>query len=65
MPQTGTLFEFCRMSVLDLAKATLVCGGVSYLIYNFPPISQVVMIGLMFLVWLVYAHRTVANLLRR
>jgi hypothetical protein len=65
MPQLGTLFEFCRMSVLDLAKATIVCGGISYLSYNFPPISQAVMIGAMFLLWLLYAQRTIANLLRK
>jgi hypothetical protein len=53
------------MNVLDLIKATIACGLSAFLIYNFPIIGQVVIIGFLSLLWLSYAHRTVANLLRR
>ena len=53
------------MNVLDLIKATIACGLSAFLIYSFPVISQIVIIGGLSLLWLSYAHRTVANLLRR
>ena len=53
------------MNVLDLLKATIACGLSAFLIYNFPVISQVVIIGLLSLLWLSYAHRTLIHLLRR
>ena len=53
------------MNVLDLIKATLACGISAFLIYSFPIISQVVIIGLLTLLWLAYAHRTLATLRRR
>jgi len=51
--------------VLDLIKATLTCGGGAFLIYSFPVVSQVMIIGLLTLLWLSYAHRTWARLRRR
>jgi len=54
-----------NMNVLDLLKATIACGLSAFLIYNFPVISQVVIIGLLSLLWLSYAHRTLIHLLRR
>jgi len=53
------------MNVLDLIKATITCGVSAFLIYNFPIIGQVLIIGLLFLLWLSYAHRTLATLRRR
>lgn len=53
------------MNVLDLIKATIACGLSAFLIYTFPVISQVVIIGLLSLLWLSYAHRTFARLIRR
>lgn len=53
------------MNVLDLIKATIGCGLAAFLIYSYPVVSQVVIIGLLSVLWLGYAHRTVARLLRR
>jgi hypothetical protein len=53
------------MTFLDLTKATVICGGVAFVIYSFPVISQVVTIGLLSLLWLSYAHKTIANLIRK
>lgn len=53
------------MNVLDLIKATIACGGTAFIIYSFPVISQVVIIGLLSLLWLAYARKAIAGLLRR
>ena len=53
------------MNVLDLIKATLGCGITAFLIYSFPVIGQIVIIGVLALLWLSYALRTLANLRRR
>ncbi len=53
------------MNALDLLKATLVCGVLAFLVYSFPVIGQVVIIGTLGLVWLSYAHKTVRTLARR
>ncbi len=53
------------MNVLDLIKATVTFGGFAFLIYSYPVISQVVIIGLLSLLWLLYAHKTLAGLWRR
>ena len=53
------------MNVFDLIKATVTCGLGAFLIYSFPVLSQVVIIGLLSVLWLSYAHRTFARLLRR
>jgi hypothetical protein len=53
------------MSILDLIKATLVCGAIAFLIYSYPVIGQVVLIGFLSLLWLLYAHRTIMGLRRR
>ncbi len=53
------------MTILDLTKATVLCGGVAFLIYSFPVIGQVVLIGILSLLWLAYAHKTIAGLRRR
>ena len=53
------------MNVLDLIKATLTCGFSAFLIYSFPVVSQVMIIGLLTVLWLLYAHKTITRLLRR
>jgi hypothetical protein len=53
------------MNVLDLAKATIICGTSAFVIYTFPVVSQAVIIGGLTLLWLSYAHRTFTKLLRR
>ena len=47
------------MKTLDLIKATVVCGGLAYAVYSVPAISQAVLIGVLSLVWLSYAYKTV------
>jgi hypothetical protein len=53
------------MNLVDLIKATITCGVSAFLIYNYPVISQVVIIGLLTLLWLAYAHRTLSGLRRK
>ena len=53
------------MTILDLIKATLICGAFSYLIYSFPLLGQIVLIGFFGLLWLSYARKTLTSLLRR
>ena len=53
------------MNVLDLIKATIACGLSAFFIYSFPVVGQVLIIGLLSLLWLSYAHRTLAKMLRR
>jgi hypothetical protein len=53
------------MKLLDLTKATVVCGSIAFLIYSFPVLGQIVVIGFLGLLWLLYAYRTLAHLRRR
>jgi hypothetical protein len=53
------------MNLLDLFKATIACGLTAFIIYSFPVIGQVLLISVLSLLWLSYAHRTIANLRRR
>ncbi len=53
------------MTILDLIKATLICAGLAYLIYSYPLLGQIVLIGFLGLLWLGYARKTIASLLRR
>ena len=53
------------MTIWDLTKATVFCGGVAFLFYSFPGVAQGVTIGLLTLLWLGYAHRTLVSLRRR
>ena len=53
------------MNVLDLIKATIACGVSAFLIYSFAVIGQVIIIGVLSLLWLSYAHRTLATIRRR
>lgn len=53
------------MTIVDLAKATVVCGSVGFLIYSYPVVSQVAGIGFLGLLWLLYASKTLKDLRRR
>ena len=53
------------MTILDLIKATVICGAIAFLIYSFPILGQIVLIGFLSLLWLAYARKTVASLRRR
>ena len=53
------------MTIFDLLKATVVCGVIAFLIYSYPVVGQVVLIGFLSLLWLLYAHKTLAALRRR
>ena len=53
------------MTIIDLIKATVVCGLIAFLIYSYPLIGQIVLIGFLSLLWLAYAHKTIAYLRRR
>ncbi|HXS67204.1 MAG TPA: hypothetical protein VN761_00075 [Candidatus Polarisedimenticolia bacterium] len=50
------------MSLLDLIKATIVCGGVAFLFYSFPVLGQIVAITLLSLLWLSYARKTLIRI---
>jgi len=46
------------MSLFDLIKATIVCGGVAFLFYSFPILGQIMAITVLSLLWLSYARKT-------
>ncbi len=50
------------MTVLDLAKATVVCGSVAFVTYSFPVVGQALTIGFLSLMWLLYARSTLRHL---
>jgi uncharacterized membrane protein YesL len=50
------------MNLFYLTKATVLCGGSAFVIYSFPFISQAVIIGLLTLLWMSCAHRTLKSL---
>ncbi|HWC58079.1 MAG TPA: hypothetical protein VHC44_00190 [Verrucomicrobiae bacterium] len=51
----------CRMSLVDLIKATVVCGIVAFLFYSFPVLGQIVAITVLSLLWLSYARKTLVS----
>jgi len=53
------------MTILDLTKATVGCGATAFVIYSFPVVGQVLLIGCLTLLWLAYARKTIAGFLRR
>jgi hypothetical protein len=53
------------MSILDLIKATITCGLIAFLIYSFPLLGQVLLIGFLALLWLGYARKTLGYLRRK
>jgi hypothetical protein len=53
------------MNMSDLIKATVVCGGIAFLVYSFPVLSQAVIIAFLSLLWLSCAIQTMASFLRK
>lgn len=53
------------MNVSDLIKATIACGGIAFLVYSFPVLSQVVIIAFLSLLWLSCAIQTLTSIFRR
>ncbi len=53
------------MSVFDLIKATVVCGLTAFLVYDFPVIGQIAIIGLLGLLWLSCAHQVIQSVRRK
>ncbi len=53
----GTLEASSSMNVVDLLKATIGCGLTAYLVYSVPVVGQVLIITILSLLWLGYAHR--------
>jgi uncharacterized membrane protein YesL len=53
------------MTILDLIKATVVCGAIAFLIYSYPVLGQIVLIGFLSVLWLLYARQTIAHLRRK
>ena len=52
------------MTILDLTKATLVCGGGAFLVYEYPVVGQILLIGVLAVLWLLYARQTILSLRR-
>ncbi len=61
----GIELECRNMTIVDLSKATVICGLLAFVIYSFPVVGQVLIIGLLALLWLSYARKTIAGFLRR
>ena len=53
------------MNLFDLIKATVVCGLIAFLVYSFPLIGQITIIGLLSLLWLSCAFQTIQTIRRR
>ncbi len=47
------------MNTFDLIKATVICGGLGFLVYSVPLVSQIVVLALLGFVWAFYAYKVV------
>src|SRR3569833_1705301 len=56
----GIPAESC-MSLVDLIKATIVCGIAAFLFYSFPVLGQIAAITVLSLLWLSYARKTIVT----
>jgi uncharacterized membrane protein YesL len=64
-PESQANLAKCRMSLLDLIKATIVCGSVAFLFYSFPILGQIMAITVLTLLWLSYARKTLIRVRAR
>ena len=64
-PRLDTTYRTNNMTILDLTKATVFCAALAFLIYTFPILGQIVVIGLLSLLWLCYARQALHKLRRR
>jgi len=53
------------MDLVDLIKATLLCGAMAFVCYSFPVVGQAMIIGCLALIWLGYVRATIMRLRRR
>jgi hypothetical protein len=53
------------MSLLDLLKATVILGLVAFLIYSYPVLGQGMVIGVLGILWLCYARKTLLTFRRK
>jgi len=53
--------EIMQMTFWDLVKATIVCGGLAFVVYSYPALSQALIIGLLTLMWFSCAHQVVKS----
>ena len=53
------------MDLVDLIKATILCGGIAFVCYSFPVVGQAMIIGGLSLIWLGYVRATIMRLRRR
>ena len=47
------------MNIWDLVKATAICGGLAFLVYSVPVVSQAAFIAVLTLAWFSCAHQVV------
>ena len=52
------------MSLPEMIRATIVCGGIAFLAYSFPIFSQAIIITALSLLWLSYAYNTITAMRR-
>ena len=64
-PKRGGPLDVKHMNMLDLIKATVACGGIAFLVYSFPVLSQAAIIGLLGALWLSYAGKTLKTVRRK
>lgn len=57
--------QISYMTVYDFAKATVLCGGIAYLAYSIPELSQAIIIAVLSLLWLSYLHGILSRLRER
>ncbi|HZL42311.1 MAG TPA: hypothetical protein VFD66_03410 [Verrucomicrobiae bacterium] len=50
------------MNVLDLTKATVICGLIAFLFYSYPVLGQVLAITFLSILWLSYARKTLRSI---
>ena len=51
-----------RMNPLSFVAATLACGGIAFLVYSVPVVSQAMVIGLTAFVWFFYARKLLTGI---
>jgi hypothetical protein len=51
--------------MFDLIKATVACGLIAFLFYSYPVLGQILVIGVLSLLWLSYARKTILSLRHR
>jgi hypothetical protein len=47
------------MNPFPFIAATLLCGGMAFLVYSVPVVSQIAVLGLLAFVWFFYARKVI------